>query len=84
MTTLRIIIAAVGFLGIFVAPSWVPLVCIVLLSLRFRAWEGIVIGLVLDLMWLPLGLPYVHVPFYTLVSILIVWGLEPLRLELLR
>ena len=84
MTIIRITIAAVAFVGIFIAPPWLPLACVVLLALRYRAWEGLMIGLLMDLMWLPFGLPHVYVPFYTIAAVIIVWGLEPLRLELLR
>jgi len=84
MRFFRIIIAVLGFLSALVAPTWVPLVCIVILSLRFRAWEGILLGVMIDLLWLPFGAPITFFPFYTVASIIIVWGLEPLRLELLR
>jgi len=84
MRLIRITVAVLGFLGALVAPTWVPLVCIVILSLRFRAWEGILLGVLIDLLWLPFGAPFTFFPFYTVASILIVWGLEPLRLELLR
>ena len=84
MTSLRIVVAVLGFASVLVAPPWVALVCMVILAVRFRAWEAIALGLCLDLIWLPFGAPYANVPFYTIASIIIVWGLEPLRLELLR
>ena len=78
--------AGVFFLGLFGALSispWVTIVCIALLALRFRAWEAIVLGVVVDLMWLPAGSLLVHLPLYTLGSIAVVWVLEPLRSEFL-
>ena len=82
--SIRIIIAAIGFLGAVFAPPWVALSCIVLLSLRYRAWEVIVLGLTVDFMWLPGG-PSTHLfPIFTIVALIIVWGLEPLRLQFLE
>lgn len=82
LTSIRIAIACAGFFSALFLSPWIPVLAIVLLALRFRAWEGILLGLFLDLLWLPLGGPFVSVPFYTIASVLIVWGLEPLRLEL--
>ena len=82
--SIRIIIAAVGFVGAVFAPPWVTLACIILLSLRYRAWEVIILGLATDLMWLPGG-PSLHLfPLFTLLSLILVWGLEPLRLQFLE
>lgn len=82
--SLRIAIAAVGFLGAVFAPPWVTLACIILLSLRYRAWEVIMLGLVTDLFWLPGG-PSAHMfPLFTIIALIIVWGLEPLRLQFLE
>ena len=80
---LRVGIATVGFLSAFVAPWWVPMLAIILLAFRFRAWEALLIGLLVDLLWLPTGSPLAQVPFFTIVSIAIVWGFEPLRSQFL-
>ena len=63
---------------------------IVLLALRFRATEALFIGLFTDMLWLAPGgveglgsFPHV-LPLYTIAAIIIVWGLEPLRLEFMR
>lgn len=83
LRNMRVTIALVGLLGVFLAPAYVPLACIVLLSLRFRAWEALLIGLLMDLTWLPqLGLH--TLPLYTCLALAIVWVLEPLRVQLLR
>ena len=71
------------FFGVYAAvygPWWLPAVPIVLLSLRFRAWEVPVLGLLVDFLWQP---AVVHVPLYFIFSIGIVWAFEPLRRELL-
>ena len=52
----------------------------ILVSMRFRAWETIVLGLLADMLWLPGG---VHLPLYLIFSIALVWAFEPLRKELL-
>jgi hypothetical protein len=79
----RFIIAITGFLGIFFAPPYVPMICILLLCFRFRAWEAICIGFAMDMVWLP-ATSFAHMPLFTLAAIAMVWGLEPLRLQFLR
>lgn len=83
MNNFRLAIAVIGFLGAIIAPPWVPLLCIIALSLRFRALEAIGIGFFMDMLWLPTAIPGSW-PLFTIASIIIVWGLEPLRLEFLR
>jgi hypothetical protein len=83
MNNFRLAIAVIGFLGVVIAPPWVPMICIVVLSLRFRAFEAIAIGFFCDILWLPAALPHA-LPLYTIAAIIVVWGLEPLRLEFLR
>ncbi|MBV9159420.1 MAG: hypothetical protein JO019_02360 [Candidatus Kaiserbacteria bacterium] len=83
MHNVRPALAVIGFLGAMIAPPWVPIACIVLLALRFRAIEAIAIGFFTDMLWI--GAPETHaLPLFTIASIIIVWGLEPLRLEFLR
>jgi hypothetical protein len=79
----RYLLAAAGFVGVFIAPPYVPFVCIVLLALRFRAWEALFIGLLCDFVWLPQS-PYHALPLFTLAAMAIVWVLEPLRVQLLH
>lgn len=79
----RFLIALAGFLGVLFAPPYVPLICMLLLSLRFRAWETLLIGFFMDMVWLPHA-PFHAFPLYTCTAIVMVWALEPLRLQLLR
>lgn len=79
----RLIGALAGFVSAIVAPPWVTVVIIVALSLRYRAPEVIVMGLITDLAWLPHGGEHVF-PIFTLIAIIIAWGLEPLRVELMQ
>lgn len=83
MDNLRLTLGILGFLAALIAPPWVPMLFIVLLALRFRAIEAIAIGFFVDMLWLPAGFPHA-LPLYTIASIIIVWGLEPLRLEFMR
>jgi hypothetical protein len=81
--SLRIVVFLLGLFGALLISKWVAIVCIGLLALRFRAWEAIVLGVIVDLMWLPAGSLFGHLPLYTLGSIAVVWALEPLRSEFL-
>ena len=86
MNNLRIIVAAIGFIGVVFLPPWVPLLCIVLLAVRFRAGDAILIGAFMDLTWLPSGMIFssIHtLPLFTVAALLIVWGFEPLRAQFL-
>ncbi|MBI5457158.1 hypothetical protein HY971_00310 [Candidatus Kaiserbacteria bacterium] len=81
-TSIRVILALIGFLGIFFAPWWVPLICIIALSLRYPAWEVPIIGLLMDLLWLP-GEGF-QIPLFLIGSIALVWVCAPLRSQFLR
>ena len=79
----RVGLALFGFGSIFfLSPIFVFLIMIIL-SVRFRAWEALFMGLIMDFMWAPGQSMMMLVPFATLLSIFIVWALEPLRSELL-
>ena len=68
--------------AVFLSP-WITAVCIVALSFRYRAIEAVGLGALLDFLWLPHDSLYTMFPVCTLVSLVIVWGFEPLRLEFL-
>lgn len=91
---IRPLLATLGFLGAIVAPPSVPLLAMVLLAFRFAAWEILAIGLFVDLLWFtPSGFTVSGVepvegllgslPLFTLIGIVLAWGLEPLRSEFL-
>jgi len=82
----RLILSGAGILGALFAPPWVPLLVMILLSIRYSAWEVLAIGLLVDLMWFTpsavdglLGL----FPLFTIAGVALLWGLEPLRSEFL-
>lgn len=83
--SMRTWVTLAGFASALFLPPWAPLIAVVLLSLRYRAWEAIILGLFIDMLWLPIGGTDAHVvPLFTILSIVIAWGLEPLRVELMR
>jgi hypothetical protein len=75
--------AGVAALGFFSAVALSPLLtglCMATLSLRYRSVEVLLLGLLVDFLWLPDGSAF---PLFTLLGIALVWGLEPLRREFL-
>jgi hypothetical protein len=80
MKLLRIAVAVIGFLSAIFLPWWIPVICIIILALRWRAWEAIFLGVFMDLLWLS---PGVGLPLFTIFAIAIVWVFEPLRNEFL-
>lgn len=82
----RILLTFVGLVGALILPPAVPLVCILLLAFIAPAWEALVIGLFMDLLWYAPGAGAFlwGLPLYTIAAIVIVWGLAPLRAEFLR
>ncbi len=72
---------AVGFFGVIFGPWWLPLLVMLLLSLRYPAWEVPLMALCIDLIWYASGAA--PLPFVTLCAIAIVWALGPLRKQLL-
>ena len=83
MTTLRVVIAVIGFFGAIFLPWYVPAICIFLLALRWRAWEAILLGVFTDLIWLSPGGGLHILPLFTIGAIIAVWIFEPLRGEFL-
>ena len=79
MIWLRIAIFVVSVVGGLYVSAWIPAAGILLLSLRWRAFEALALGLGMDFFWLPVG----HVPLFTLGAILVVWIMEPIRREFL-
>lgn len=69
-----------GILSALYCPWWLTLSLIILVLLRFRAWEVLVLAACVDLVYMPATL---HWPFFLIASIGIAWALEPLRSALL-
>jgi hypothetical protein len=77
--SIRIFLSCFGIYAALYGPPWLIVVPMLLLSLRFRAWEVIALGLLADFLWLP----GIHLPLFLIAGIAIVWAFEPLRKELL-
>lgn len=83
MMLFRVAVALIGFLSALFLPWYVPAICIFVLSIRFRAWEAIALGVFMDLLWLAPGSGFHELPLFTAFAILVVWAFEPLRVEFL-
>lgn len=70
------------FLSAFFAPWWLGACLGVLLALRYRAWEVVLFGALVDVLWLPTNVAY-GIPLATLTAVALVWALEPLRRQFL-
>lgn len=82
-TALRILGTAIGILGIVFWSPWLVFAVMALLAIRFRAWEILVIGVAMDFVWLPSGFHLMPLPLFTLGALLLLWGLESFRNEIL-
>lgn len=81
---MRLLIASIGFVSAIIGAPWLTALCIVALALRYRSWEAILLGLLVDFMWLPTEVSLVALPYFTIGSLAAVWLLEPLRVQFLR
>lgn len=80
---MRVFISIVGFLSALFGVPWLTALCILMLAVRYPAWEVIVLGLCVDFLWLPSASAFA-VPYFTIGSLALVWLLEPLRMQFLR
>lgn len=78
----RFTLALLCVAAMIIFPWWATLICAFVLCLRYRAWEVVPIAIVYDLMWLPEPV-YSGLPLATIVGVILLIGLEPLRRELL-
>lgn len=85
---MRLIIALIGFASVITGPWWIPLICMILLCVRWRATEALALGLVMDFAWqgseILSSTPWWHsFPLFTILGIALLWGFEPLRRQIL-
>ena len=84
---LRALLFFAGLLGALYIHWFVPLAVIIVLALLYRAWEALLLGLMVDFLWL---IPkdsestFHTLPLFTLGAIAVVWLFEPLRVEFFR
>lgn len=79
---IRLLLVLFGMLGALFFPWWIALCAMTLLAARWRAWEVPLLGLLVDLLWLP-GVGFLYLPFCMLYGLAIVWAFEPLRTQFL-
>lgn len=79
---MRIFLGIIGFVSVFIAPPWLSALCVLVLCIRWRAWEVLLIGAFSDILWFPASMLY-GIPLGTLYALLLLIALEPLRNELL-
>jgi hypothetical protein len=80
----RLVLAVLLFLSVIFTPIWVSAIIALALALRFRAWEVVVAGLLVDLMWMPTSVSIPGaLPIATLTALALVVVFEPLRRHLL-
>lgn len=82
--SVRMLLVLCAFVSAVAAPPWVPFLFALVLALRFPAWEVIILGLCIDLAWLPVHVSTEGFPLATILGIFLVWVLEPVRRELLE
>ena len=79
---MRILLVLAGVVSAIFFVPWITLVCMIILSARYYAWEVVLLGLFVDLLWLPSSATF-SVPYFALIGLLLMWGFEPLRKEIL-
>ncbi len=62
-------------------PWWGALIGAVLVSMRYRAYEMVLLGIIADVLWLSHDILW-GIPVITGATIFIMWFFEPLRREL--
>lgn len=84
--TVRVMLAVALFASVIFAPWWLALAIAFVLALRFRAWEVVAAGIFYDFIWMPDFVSFTSfesVPFATLIALIFIFALEPLRRRLL-
>lgn len=85
-TNIRLTLGTLLFVSVLFMPPYVTAVFALALALRWRAWEVVAAGIFMDFLWLPASVPFTSfqvLPYATLISIVVVVCLEPLRRQLL-
>lgn len=76
---IRIALAAAALVSVLFAPIWVSVILGIVLGSLWEAWEVIILGLLIDLLYLPPeGLWHIPMPA-TLLAIAFVWAMIPVR-----
>ena len=85
-SNVRNVLALALFVSVIFAPPWIAGIFALALAVRWRAWEVIAAGMMMDFLWMPSSVSFLSwyaLPFATIISIVLVFGFEPLRRQLL-
>jgi hypothetical protein len=80
---MRLALVSVALIGVVAGLVWLVAASMILLAFRYRAWEVVLIGFLLDFAWQPAGAITVAFPLFTAASVVIVWAFEPVRAQFL-
>lgn len=82
----RLFLGCTLMVSVLFAPPFITAIIALVLALRWRAWEVIAAGIFMDFLWLPDSFSFISLqslPLITLIAMIVVFGLEPLRRLLL-
>lgn len=80
----RALLTGALIVSALIAPWYVSIIPMIVLALRWRAWEIVAVGLLIDLLWMPAPLTIVSaLPLATCFAFFLVIVFEPLRRNLL-
>lgn len=82
----RILLGCALILSVLFAPPLVTAIISLVLALRWCAWEVIAASIFMDFLWLPDSFSFTSfesLPLLTIISMILVFALEPLRRLLL-
>lgn len=80
--SVRTSLAILAVCTLILGPYWIAAIIAVALSVRYEAYEVFGLGLLADFLFVPM-FGGVFVPVATLATLILVWGLSPVRRELL-
>lgn len=78
---IRVLLLIAACISVLYAPWWLTIGFVLASSLRFPAWEMLFIGMWMDFLTLPPELSWYSLPVFTIASLAIVWGFDPIRAE---
>lgn len=85
-SNIRLVLGIALFVSVLFAPPWVAAIFAFVLAARWRAWEVVAAGAVMDFLWMPVSVSFLSfstIPLSTVIAMVVVFGLEPLRRQLL-
>ena len=84
--SIRSILDIALFASIIFASPWLAAIFTCAFAARWRAWEVIAAGILMDFLWMPASVSFLSfhsIPWITLIAIVLIFAFEPLRRQLL-